>query len=172
MKNAIEDHVEMTNEERLFIGRFTADYCRPHAVVVAERLASFVAARQMRFLASAGSNFALAAGDSAPAASVEAPDEEVRFVFMSEGEADAADAWRAELTVPPKAGTQTMLALVVKDKNGAPAEGVFTLARVALPLVEGRAEIPFGMFLAGIKDTDVKLKGANGVSVPGRLMFF
>ena len=172
MKNAIEETVEMTREESAFIERFTAAYCRPHQVVVAERLASFVAARQMRFLASAGSNFAFAAGDSAPAASVEAPDEEVRFDFVSEGEADAAGAWRAELTVPPKAGTQTMLTLVVTDKNGVPAEGVFTLARVALPLAGGRAEIPFGMFLAGIKDTDVALKGADGVSRPGRLMFF
>ena len=115
MKNAIEETVEMTREESAFIERFTAAYCRPHQVVVAERLASFVAARQMRFLASAGSNFAFAAGDSAPTASVEAPDEEVRFVFVSEGEADADGAWRAELTVPPKAGTQTMLTLVVTD---------------------------------------------------------
>ena len=172
MKNAIEENVEMTNEERSFIEHFTAAYCRPHKVVVAERLAAFVAARQMQFLASAGSSFALAAGDSAPEVSVEAPDEEVRFVFVSESEADAADAWRAELVVPPKAGTQTMLTLAVTDQKGAPAQGVFTLARVAMPLVNGRAEIPFGLFLAGIKDTDVKLKAADGAAVPGRLMFF
>ena len=109
MNKANEEKVEMTAEERAFIARFTAAYCRPHTDVMAERLAAFATARQMRLVFAGRSDFALAAGDSAPAARVEAPDEEVRFVFASEGEADAANAWRAELTVPPKANTETML---------------------------------------------------------------
>ena len=54
----------MTAEERSFIDRFTADYCRPHRDVVAERLAAFVRARQLQLLASAGAGFALAAGQA------------------------------------------------------------------------------------------------------------
>ena len=173
MKNAIEEPIEMTAEERSFIDRFTADYCRPHRDVVAERLAAFVRARQLQLLASAGAGFALAAGDSAPKApAVEAPDEEVRFAFASEGSAEAEGAWRAELVVPPKATSETMLALTVRDRSGAAAAGVFALAGVALPLVEGRAELPFGLFLAGIKNTDVSLTAPSGAKVPGRLLFF
>ena len=104
MKNAIEEEkVVMTADEAAFIDRFVAEHCRPHAVVMAERLRKFVAERQMAmFAADDGPAFALAAGPAAPAAaSVKAPDEPVTFVFASEGEDDAPGAWRAELAVPP-----------------------------------------------------------------------
>ena len=39
MKNAIDKKIEMTADEQAFIDRFVADYCRPHRVVMAERLA-------------------------------------------------------------------------------------------------------------------------------------
>lgn len=171
MKNATEEKIEMTAAERSFIDRFTADYCRPHSVVMAERLAAFVAARQFQMFAAAGSQFALAAGKSAPEPQVESPAEEVRFAFASEGESDAETAWRAELVVPPRAASQTMLPVKVVDRDGEPATGVFTLAGVAMPLVAGKAEIPFGLFLAGIKDTDVGL-AVDGVKTPGKLLFF
>lgn len=171
MKNATEEKIEMTAAERSFIDRFTADYCRPHSTVMAERLAAFVAARQFQMFAGAGAGFALAAGKSAPDAPVESPAEEVRFSFASEGERDAATAWRAELVVPPRAASQTMLPVQVVNRDGEPAAGIFTLAGVSMPLVAGKAEIPFGLFLAGIKDTDVSLT-VEGVKTPGRLLFF
>lgn len=176
MKNAFEEKkVEMTPEEAAFIARFTADYCRPHKVVEAERLVAFVAERQMSFMAGGlSSGFALAAGPSAPIpAEVQSPDEEVTFTFASEGAPDAPGAWKASLTVPPKARPETMLSLVVEDAAGARCGGgVFTLSGAALPLVDGRAEIPFGMFLAGIKDTAISLRRTNGEVVGGTLAFF
>ena len=176
MKNAFEEKkTGMTPEEAAFIARFTADYCRPHKVVEAERLAAFVAARQMAFMAGGlSSGFALAAGPSAPIpADVQSPDEEVTFTFASEGAPDAPGAWKASLTVPPKARPETMLTLVVEDATGARCGGgVFTLSGAALPLVDGRAEIPFGMFLAGIKDTAISLRRTNGEAVRGTLAFF
>ena len=82
MKNAIDKKIEMTAEERAFIDRFVADYCRPHRVVMAERLAKFVAERQMAFVSGASADFALAAGPRRTAAkeatSPVAPDEEER----------------------------------------------------------------------------------------------
>ena len=175
MKNAFEEKkVEMTPGEAAFIARFTADYCRPHKVVEAERLAVFVAERQMAFLVGGLSNFALAAGPSTPAPTeVQSPDEEVTFTFVSEGAPDAPEAWKASLTVPPKARPETMLTLVVEDVSGARCgEGVFTLSGAVLPLVDGRAEIPFGMFLAGIKDTAISFRRTNGEAVRGTLAFF
>lgn len=175
MKNAIEDKKRgMTPEETTFIERFVADYCRPHKVVEAERLTAFAAARQMSFMVRNEGGFALAAGPSAPVQpEIRAPEEEVTFTFASEGAPDAPEAWKASLTVPPKARPETMLTLVVKDATGARCGGgVFTLSGAALPLVDGRAEIPFGMFLAGIKDTAISLRRTNGETVRGTLAFF
>ena len=175
MKNANEEsRIEMTPEEGAFIARFTADYCRPHETVVAERLAAYVAARQLSFLTGAAPGFALAAGVSEPVpADVQSPDEEVRFAFASAGAPDAQGAWRAELVVPPKAGPETLLALTVEDAAGVRFEaGVFTLSGTALPLDQGRATIPFGIFLAGIKNTDVSFRRPDGVAVQGALAFF
>ncbi len=174
MKNAHEEKKTMTPEDTAFIARFVADYCRPHAVVEAERLAAFVAAKQMSFVVGGAHDFALAAGPSVPApAEVCAPDEEVTFTFASEGSPDAPGAWKASLTVPPKAGPETMLALSVETAAGEPCDaGVFKLAGVALPLTGGCAEIPFGMFLAGIKDTDVFFCRSGEEPVKGTLAFF
>ena len=172
MKNAIEEEkVVMTADEAAFIDRFVAEHCRPHAVVMAERLRKFVAERQMAmFAADDGPAFALAAGPSAAAsAAVKAPDELVTFVFASEGDEDAPGAWRAELAVPPGATAETPLTLKVGGRDVA---GVFALSGVKLPLMDGAAEIPFGVFLAGIKDTDVSLRRPGGDAVKGKLLFF
>ena len=172
MKNAIEEEkVVMTADEAAFIDRFVAEHCRPHAVVMAERLRKFVAEWQMAmFAADDGPAFALAAGPSAAApASVKAPDEPVTFVFASEGDEDAPGAWRAELAVPPGATAETPLTLKVGGRDVA---GVFALSGVKLPLMDGAAEIPFGVFLAGIKDTDVSLRRPGGDAVKGKLLFF
>ena len=177
MKNANEEsRIQMTPGEEAFIARFTADYCRPHEAVMAERLAAYVAARQLSFLSGgSAAGFALAAGVSAPESvpEVRAPDEEVRFSFASDGAPDAPGAWRATLVVPPRAVPETLLALTVENAAGArEADGVFTLSGTALPLVAGRAEIPFGVFLAGIKNTSVSFRRPGGPAVPGTLAFF
>lgn len=173
MKNAIEEEkIVMAADEAAFIDRFVAEHCRPHAVVMAERLQSFVAARQMALLDAAdAAGFALAAGpSSSEPISVKAPDEPVTFVFASEGDADAPTAWRAELAVPPGATSDTPVPLKVAGR--ALEGGVFTLSGCALPLADGAAEIPFGLFLAGIKNTDVALRRVDGESISGKLLFF
>lgn len=176
MKNAIDKKIEMTAAERAFIDRFVTDYCRPHRVVMAERLAKFVAERQMAFVSCETADFALAAGPrrmtEKEVVNPVAPDEEVRFAFASEGDRDAQDAWRAELSVPPKATAETMLTIKVCDSAEQPAEGVFSLAGCALPITNGMAEMPFGLFLAGIQNTDVGLCRPDGHPVAGRLLFF
>ena len=174
MKNASEEKIEMTAGEKAFIERFVSDYCRPHETVLAERLAAFVKARQAALFADFGAPVALAAGVSAPepVPAVKAPDEEVTFTFASDGAADDPAAWRARVTVPPAATGETMLAVDVVSSSGSPVDGVFTVAGCALPLARGHAELPFGLFLAGIKNTAVSLRGNDGVARAGRLTFF
>ena len=172
MKNASDEKIVMTAGETAFIERFVSDYCRPHAEVMRERLAAFVRARQMA-LFSQPVAFALAAGVATPTpVEVKSPEEEVSFTFASEGDPAAADAWRARVTVPPVATAETALVVEVRTGQGVPAEGTFAVAGTVLPLVEGRAELPFGLFLAGIKDTEVAFQSPAGVKTPGCLMFF
>ena len=158
-----------TAEERAFIDRFAAEYCRPHAAVVAQRLASFVEARRFA-LVGAASGFVMAAGESGSgSAAVKAPEEEVTFTFSSAGDPEAPDAWRAALVVPPGATADTVLTLKVSGANG----GAFRLAGITLPLSgEGTAVIPFGVFLAGIKDSDVALVRPGAKPVDDTLAFF
>lgn len=174
MKNTERNAVKTEAEDDAFIAAFVAKYCRPHAVVLAERLAAFVAARQMALVGGGLDDFALAAGPAAPnPVAVQAPDEEVTFTFASDGAPDAPGAWRAALTVPPKAVSETMLTLTVSNAAGEPFDtGLFTLSGVALPLLDGRAEIPFGLFLAGIKDTNVSFARSGEEVVTGTLAFF
>lgn len=172
MNNATgEERVVMTADEAAFIDRFVAEHCRPHAEVMAERLREFVMSRQeSMFAADAGVPFALAAGPAAkPPVEVKSPDEPVTFVFLSDCDADAPEAWRAELTVPPGATVDTELVLDVIGKD---VNGVFKLSGMALPLSDASARIPFGVFLAGIKDTDVSLTRPDAEPVKGKLLFF
>lgn len=172
MTNAFdnEEKIVMTAEEQAFIKSFTEKYCRPHAVVMAERLAAFVAARRMALLTQDLGDFRLAAGPATatPVTGVQAPDEEVTFTFASD--ADEAN-WKALLSIPAKATSDTMIPVEV-TQGAAPAGGLFKIAGCTLPLEAGHSEIPFGLFLAGIKDTDVALVSVDGVSSPGRLQFF
>lgn len=173
MSNTREMTEPMTPEEKAFIDSFVTAYCRPHADVLAQRLARFAETHRNRFLRAAAPSFALAAGPrTAVPETVHAPDEEVRFVFASEGDAAARDAWRAELTIPPRATLETRLVLSVHAGDGTPAEGLFTLSGCVLPLKGGRAEIPFGLFLTGIEKTDVSLQRPGTNVRTGRLLFF
>ena len=168
-----------TANEDEFIEYFTTEYCRPHSAVMAARLADFVKTRQLKLFDAAAWGHAalpLAAGRACrpataePLPEVESPDEEVKFSFASK-EKDSPRAWRAELTVPPHATALTMLMVKVFDHTKTPAAGTFSLAGIELPLVDGKAEIPFGSFLNGIKATDVALT-KDGVKTPGELLFF
>ena len=168
MKNEFDgEKIPMTAAETAFIEKFTRNYCRPHAEVMRERLAAFVAQRRRRIFEDSGrGGYALAAGPAEVLpSSVKAPEEEVNFVFASEE--DIAGAWRAEVKIPSGATVDTQLSIKVEQGKGGKAEGIFKVAGCALPLTDGKAEMPFGMFLAGIKDTEVDLNG-----VEGRLKFF
>lgn len=164
-----ENSVEMTAAERGFISDFTKRYCRPHAEVVKLRLDCVVEAWRRSLLAARDGDFLMAAGpagDDADAFSdVAAPDEEVDFTFAG-GEGSAA--WRATLRIPPRATAGTMLRLELVP-HGA---GTLRIAGCSLPIADGAAEIPFGLFLAGIRDVDVSFTRSDGTKTPGCLMFF
>lgn len=167
--------VEMTESERDFIRSFTARHCRPAAETVARRLEAFAAERLRRLFAAAPRDLAMAASPPGAKSTAEpvSPDEEVTFVFISDLNAAEDEAWRAELKVPPSATAESPVDIKVTDSSGRNVtDGVLRVSGVSVPLGENGAKLPFSLFLAGIKDTDVRLSRAGGPSVRGRLAFF
>ena len=175
MKVTDDEKIAMTPEETAFIDAFVGKHCVPHERVVARRLEAWCE-RMQQAIVSAPVQWRLAAADGVlpplrPAESPEAPDEEVRFVFASESERPGK-AWRAELTVPPKATVGTMLELGVTGLGiDAVPEGVFSLAGCKIPLQDGKGGILFDLFLGGIRNAEVALVRPDGSVERGRLMF-
>ena len=64
-------------------------------------------------------------------------------------------------------------AVRVTGRGDVPVEqGMLRLAGCLLPLSDGAADLPFSLFLDGLRDTDVSLARAGGKPVAGRLLFF
>lgn len=162
----------VTADEAQIIARFAEETCRAPATLET-RLANFVADCQARILGTVD-GYRLAAarrGASADEAAEPSAREPVRFVFVSDEEDETGILWRAELVVPGEAGAETLLDVDVRLRDGA-AEGSFRLAGVILPLQAGKAQLPFGLFLSGLKDSNVELISPKGQSSKGHLIFF
>ncbi len=163
----------VTDEEARVIDRFTEETCRAPETLK-RRLADFVAARQADILGAVdGYRLAAARRDArAPDAAESAPKEPIRFVFVSDETENDRFLWRAELVVPGEATAETLLDVSVQQRDGRAAEGQFKLAGVVLPLQAGKASLPFGLFLMGLKDSNVELVSPGGQTLKGHLIFF
>lgn len=171
-----ETKIEMTPEEQAFIAGFVAEHCVPHETVIARRLEVWCGRMQQRIIAAPTEWRLAAAGGILPplkpeTAAPESPDETVRFVFASVSERPGR-AWRAELTVPPKATVGTILDIRVTGLGiDAVPEGVFSVAGCKIPLQDGKGGILFDLFLGGIRNAAVGLTRPDGSVECGRLMF-
>ncbi len=168
---AVGEDAATTSEEDAFIADFLSKNCR--RLSAAERVQAFIDSRRMSFV-SAHERYLLAAAPATGGASAESvprsPDEEVHFVFAGGGE---MDYWRAELAIPPVAGPETMLNVRVTGRGDVPVgQGMLRLAGCLLPLSDGAADLPFSLFLDGLRDTDVSFARVGGKPVAGRLLFF
>jgi len=175
MKANDDEKIEMTPAETAFIDAFVGAHCVPHEQVVARRLEVWCARAQQAILA-APTQWRLAATGGVlpqlkPTTSPESPEETVRFVFASLSERPGR-AWRAELTIPPKATVGTMLPVRVSGLGiDAVPEGVLSLAGCQIPLQGGEGAILFDIFLNGIRNARVSLRRPDGTAEDGRLMF-
>lgn len=163
--------VSTTSEEDAFMADFISRNCR--RLTASERVQAFVDSRRMSFI-STHERYLLAAVPAAGGGAEESvpcsPDEEVHFVFAGGGD---EDYWRAELAIPPVAGPETMLNVRVTGRGDVPVgQGMLRLAGCLLPLSDGAADLPFSLFLDGLRDTDVSLARTGGKPVAGRLLFF
>lgn len=163
----------VTDEEARVIDRFTKETCRaPETLKL--RLTDFVTARQADILRTVDAYRLAAARRDACAldAAKDVPKEPIRFVFVSDETENERFLWRAELVVPGGATAETLLDVSVQLRDGRAAEGLFKLAGVVLPLQAGKASLPFGLFLLGLKDSNVALVSPDGQSLKGHLIFF
>ena len=167
--------IEMTPEEKSFIDGFVSRHCVPHETVIARRLEAWCERMQQAVLATPVSWRLAAAGGVLPPLNPShtpvAPEEPVRFVFASKSDRPGR-AWRAELTVPPKATVGTMLDIRVSGLGiDAVPEGVLAIAGCKVPLQGGEGGILFDLFLGGIRNSTVSLSRPDGSVECGRLMF-
>ena len=175
MKVTDDENIAMTPAETAFIDAFVGKHCVPHERVVARRLEAWCE-RMQQAIISAPTQWRLAAAGGVlpplrPEAAPEAPEEAVRFVFSSRSERPGK-AWRAELTVPPRATVGTMLSIRVSGLGiDAVPEGVLSLAGCQIPLQNGEGGILFDLFLSGIRNVGVSLRRPDGTVEDGRLMF-
>lgn len=169
------EKIVMTPAETVFIDAFVTEHCRPHEQVIARRLDDWCE-RMQQAIVSAPVQWRLAAAGGVlpplrPAETPESPEETVRFVFASHSERPGK-AWRAELTVPPKATVGTMLSIRVSGLGiDAVPEGVLSLAGCQIPLQNGEGGILFDLFLNGIRNAVVSLRRPDGTEEDGKLMF-
>lgn len=175
MKVTDDEKIMMTPDETAFIDAFVGSHCVPHDQVISRRLEAWCERMQQAIVEAPVQWRLAAAGGILPplrsATAPESPDETVRFVFASESERPGK-AWRAELTVPPKATVGTMLDLQVVGLGiDAVPEGVFSLAGCKIPLQDGKGGILFDLFLGGIRNAEVALARPDGSVERGRLMF-
>lgn len=175
MKVTDGEKIVMTPDETAFIDAFVNEHCISHERIIARRLDDWCERMQQAILA-APVQFRLAAAGGVlpplrPTAAPESPEETVRFVFASLSERPGK-AWRAELTVPPKATVGTMLPIKVSGLGiDAVPEGVFSLAGCQIPLQDGEGGILFDLFLNGIRNACVSLRRPDGTVEDGKLMF-
>lgn len=157
-----------------FIDEFLAENCRGEELL-AERLKHFCALRQLALMAASGSEVRAGAsevdGEDLSAAGL---DEEVRFYYASLIGTDDDKAWFVELTVPAKAVVGTKLEIKVGDRVRRPIpKGMIEIAGKSLAFSDGRAELSYEDFLAGVRDPHVAVRReGTSAAVPGRLLFF
>ena len=168
-----EEGCSLTDAERGAISAFVRSRCKAQAPVL-ERLDAFLAARQTDFFPAGRTEWRMAAAAADGLEAAGERREDVRFVFVSDDGAPSESSWRAELSVPGEADGSAPLDLSVFGADGAPAgEGLFTLAGATLVVDgKGRATIPYDLFLAGIRNSNVAYQRGGGAAVPGSLVFF
>ena len=161
----------LTAGERAAVGSFVDAHCAPERSLDV-RLNEFVSARQSAFFADGTSDWRMAASARTCSCDDERP-EDVRFVFVSEEDVGPNDVWRAELEIPGTATGSDPLGIWISGRDGKPAgDGVFAIAGAVIPVEGGRGEIPFDLFLGGIRNSAVSFRRQDGAPVTGNLIFF
>ena len=163
----------LTEDEVKAIERVVDKYCCGHEPL-SIRFAEFIQQRRASILDSVD-EFRLAAARRGRPRSDEKTSEDredVTFVFAEDKCSDNMSAWRAELTVSAIADAESLLPIFITRNGEKVKSGIFRIAGIALPITDGETQIPFGLFLAGMREPKVELVSENGEVTIGSLVFF
>ena len=99
-------------------------------------------------------------------------DKTFRMEFISVLMHDRSDSWVAQLHFPPNIGPEDALPIEVIDGTGVPIEtGEFEFMGRKCPIADGKGEIRYADFIAGIHETPIWLHRPGREPVPGGLTF-
>ena len=158
---------QLTEAELKAIERVVDKYCRKNESLK-DRFRLFIKQRRVQILEEVNEYRLAAARRGRPRSEEKAAEaqEDLTFVFEADRPQGEMAPWRAELLIPAAATAETMLPIKIN------AEGIFKLAGIALPIVNGQAELPLGVFLAGMREPKVELTTPEGKVLTGGLVFF
>lgn len=94
----------------------------------------------------------------------------IELVYASLTVPLSKDMWRATLKLPANPTSDSMIELEISDGFGSPAEGLFAVSGICVPVTGGAARMEYVKFVEGIKNSKVYLERADGRKVYGTLV--
>ena len=163
----------LTPQERDAIESFVSEHCQSREEL-SRRFEEFLEKRRAEVLDRVDDLRLAAAQRGRPRSAERTPEEQedVTFVFAAHFGADDREAWRAELTVPAVAAANTMLPITLSEGGSPIVDGFFKIAGISLPVIDGKASLPLGVFLAGMRKPEVEFSDSEGKTLKGNLVFF
>ncbi len=96
----------------------------------------------------------------------------ITFTFVSAQLKDPEKRWAVNVTFPPGAGPDALLAVAAEDGLGRPvAEGVFEFAGRLVKITGGTGSLAYADFVRGKHETGLWLRRPGLDPVPGALTF-
>ena len=99
-------------------------------------------------------------------------EDSVSMVFLSQDADNQASSWRATLTLPGAPDSETRMEVNVSKRDGTPAEGVFTVCGITIPLADGAGTLLYRDFIKGIKTGEAYLTLPDKTRIPFVLTLF
>ena len=99
--------------------------------------------------------------------------EPLELVFVSDQTEEESHAWRATLRMESVADPNGVFVVTVEDRtHEAVAECELTICNQRVPIKNGKGELSYQSFVAGLRDPFVKVKFPDGKSTSGTLALF
>lgn len=114
-------------------------------------------------------NWRFAAGPRKPGGRRPGNQEMVELVYLSAGNLDRKDMWKAVVSLPAAPNRDTMMAVEVTGADGQPERGKLQVAGVSVNLLNGKGEIKYPDFVNGIREQTVFLERTPGKPINGVL---
>ena len=101
------------------------------------------------------------------------PREPLELVFVSSQTEDGGHAWRVTLKLEAVGDPNGTFSISVEDRGHAPVAACeLTVCNQRVPIKDGKGELSYQSFVAGLRDSRVKVKFPDGKETSGELALF